>query len=85
MAAMMSWIVTFLNEMNVTGCDGSVDVAHGLGEPRTSVSLSLVYGSCLFIFVSLFLFSSCYLYTYDSVLQMDCSNVNDNSRILLLS
>ena len=68
MATMMSWIVTFLNEMNVTGCDGLVDVAHGLGEPQTPVSLSLVYGSCLFISVSLFYFSSGYLYTYDSVL-----------------
>ena len=56
MATMMSCIVTFLNEMNVTGCDGLVDVAHGLGEPRTPVCLSLVYASCLFIFVSLFHF-----------------------------
>ena len=53
MATMMSWIVTLLNEINVTGCDGLVDIAHGLGEPRTLVSLSLVCASCLFIFMSL--------------------------------
>ena len=30
------------NETNVTGCDHFVDIAHGLGEPRTLVSLLLL-------------------------------------------
>ena len=38
MATAMLQIV-ILNEINVTGCDGFVDVAHGLGEPRIFVSV----------------------------------------------
>ena len=89
---MMSWIVTFLNEINVMGCDGLVDIAHGLGEPHTPVSLSLLsvphvcLSSCLRVLLGLHvLLSSYYFYTYDSMLQMDSSNVNDNSIMLFLS
>ena len=58
---MMLKIVIFI-EINVTGCDGFVDVAHGSGEPRTPVSLSLVTPHVCFIFMSLCVASTCFTF-----------------------
>ena len=57
--------------------DGLVDIAHALGEQRTSASVSF---SCVSIFTFLILFC-----TYDVVLQMDGSTIKGNQRMLMLS